>query len=134
MKRPNVPFVHLHLHTEFSILDGIVRIPGLMERCRTLGMPAVALTDRGNLFGLVKFYRKAMAAGIKPVIGVDLQVANGSDSAKPDALVLLCQDLDGYRNLTRLVTRSYLEGQYRGSPLVQKAWLTPEACGGLIAL
>jgi DNA polymerase III subunit alpha len=133
MERPNVPFVHLHLHTEYSILDGIVRIPRLMERCRALGMPAVALTDRANLFGLVKFYRKAMASGIKPVIGVDLLVAN-SDKAKPDALVLLCQNLDGYRNLTRLVTRSYLEGQYRGSPLVLREWLTPEACRGLIAL
>jgi len=129
-----VRFVHLHLHTEYSIVDGIVRIPRLMEKCRTLGMPAVALTDRGNLFGLVKFYRKAIAHGIKPVIGVDLQVANEGDPAKPDALVLLCQDLEGYRNLTRLVTRSYLEGQYRGVPMVRREWLTLETCAGLIAL
>ena len=134
MERPNVPFVHLHLHTEYSILDGIVRIPRLMERCRALGMPAVALTDRANLFGLVKFYRKAMASGIKPVIGVDLLVANGSDRSKPDALLLLCQDLDGYRNLTSLITRSYLEGQFRGSPLILRDWLTPATCSGLIAL
>jgi DNA polymerase-3 subunit alpha len=129
-----VRFVHLHLHTEYSIVDGIVRIPVLMEKCRSLGMPAVALTDRSNLFGLVKFYRKAIAHGIKPVIGVDLQLANATDPGKPDALVLLCQSLCGYRNLTRLVTRTYLEGQHRGVPMARREWLTPASCAGLIAL
>jgi len=127
-------FVHLHLHTEYSIVDGIVRIPLLMEKCRSLGMPAVALTDRSNLFGLVKFYRRAIAHGIKPVIGVDLQIANDSDPGKPDALVLLCQSLRGYRNLTRLVTRTYLEGQHRGAPMARREWLSAETCAGLIAL
>jgi DNA polymerase-3 subunit alpha len=130
----NVRFVHLHLHTEYSIVDGIVRIPLLMEKCHLLGMPAVALTDRSNLFGLVKFYRKAIAHGIKPVIGVDLQIANESDAGKPDTLVLLCQNLHGYRNLTRLITRTYLEGQRRGLPMARREWLTPESCAGLIAL
>ena len=130
----NVSFVHLHLHTEYSIVDGIVRIPALMEKCRALGMPAVALTDRGNLFGLVKFYRKAMANGIKPLIGVDIQVADDADTGKSDGLVLLCQNLHGYRNLTQLVTRTYLEGQHRGVPMARREWLTPEACAGLIAL
>jgi DNA polymerase-3 subunit alpha len=134
MESAAVRFVHLHLHTEYSIVDGIVRIPLLMETCRTLGMPAVALTDRSNLFGLVKFYRKAIAHGIKPVIGVDLLIANESDLGKPDALVLLCQNLHGYRNLTRLVTRTYLEGQHRGAPMARREWLTPQSCAGLIAL
>ena len=129
-----IRFVHLHLHTEYSIVDGIVRIPLLMEKCRDFGMPAVALTDRGNLFGLVKFYRKAIAHGIKPVIGVDLQIANESDLGKPDSLVLLCQSLGGYRNLTRLVTRTYLEGQHRGVPMARREWLSPASCDGLIAL
>src|SRR5690606_16540228 len=110
----NDAFVHLHLHTEYSIVDGTVRIPALMERCVELGQPAVALTDQGNLFGLVKFYRKALARGIKPVIGVDLKVADPEDPARTDALVLLCQTRAGYRNLSRLVTRSWLEGQRRG--------------------
>ncbi|MEX2124155.1 MAG: DNA polymerase III subunit alpha [Woeseia sp.] len=128
------PFVHLHLHTEYSIVDGIVRIPALMEKCRSLGMPAVALTDRCNLFGLVKFYRKAIASGIKPIIGVDLQIADGAESGRSDGLVLLCQNLAGYRNLTQLVTRSYLEGQHRGVPMVRRDWFSPAACDGLIAL
>jgi len=128
------PFVHLHLHTEYSIVDGIVRIPALAEKCRALGMPAVALTDRGNLFGLVKFYRKAMSSGIKPLIGVDLQIGDDTESGRSDGLVLLCQDLRGYRNLTQLVTRSYLEGQRRGVPMLRREWFSPEVCDGLIAL
>jgi DNA polymerase-3 subunit alpha len=127
-------FVHLHLHTEYSILDGIVRIPALLEKCRSLNMPAVALTDRGNLFGLVKFYRKALSSGIKPLIGVDLQIANDAGTGDSDGLVLLCQNLHGYRNLTQLVTRTYLEGQHRGVPMARRDWLTPESCAGLLAL
>lgn len=117
-------FVHLHLHTEYSIVDGTVRIPSLMEKCAGLGQPAVALTDQGNLFGLVKFYRQALARGIKPLIGVDLKVAGPDDASRSDALVLLCQTRDGYRNLARLITRSWLEGQRRGVPAVQREWLT----------
>ncbi|MEX2495983.1 MAG: DNA polymerase III subunit alpha [Woeseia sp.] len=128
------PFVHLHLHTEFSIVDGTVRIPALMEKCRALGMPAVGLTDRGNVFGLLKFYRKAMAAGIKPIVGVDLQVGGPAANGRPGALVLLCQNLRGYRNLAQLVTRSYLEGQQRSGPIVRREWLDRNSCEGLIAL
>src|SRR5690606_7059307 len=79
------PFVHLHLHTEYSLVDGTVRIPSLMERCVALGQPAVALTDQGNLFGLVKFYRQALAHGIKPIIGVDLKVADPADDTRTDS-------------------------------------------------
>ncbi|MDH3442101.1 MAG: PHP domain-containing protein, partial [Gammaproteobacteria bacterium] len=102
-------FVHLHLHTEFSIVDSTVRIPALMPKCAESGMPAVAMTDQGNLFGLVKFYRKALLHGVKPLIGVDLRVRSPDEDVRPFTLVLLCQDQDGYRNLTRLVSRSYLE-------------------------
>ena len=69
-------FIHLHLHTEYSIIDGTVRIPVLMRQCADLGMPAVALTDHGNLFGMVKFYQQALKQGIKPIIGVDLKLAD----------------------------------------------------------
>ena len=127
-------FVHLHVHSEFSLVDSTVRIPKLMERCSALQMPAVALTDQNNLFGLVKFYRKAMAAGVKPIIGLDLRIANDADSDHPYTLILLVQDNEGYRNLSELVTRSYLEGQVRGEPLAQRGWLTAESCRGLIAL
>jgi len=128
------PFVHLHLHTEYSIVDSTVRIPALIEQCVQDDMPAVALTDQGNLFGLVKFYRKALAAGIKPIIGVDLRIKDPGDENRPYGLVLLCQNLAGYRNLTRLITRTYLEGQYRGVPQAELAWLSQESTAGLIAL
>jgi DNA polymerase-3 subunit alpha len=117
------PFVHLHLHTEYSIVDGTVRIPALMQQCVKDGMPAVALTDQGNLFGLVKFYRKAFASGIKPIIGVDLKVKDPDEAERPFGLLLLCQNLAGYRNLTRLITKTYLEGQHRGVPLAEHAWI-----------
>jgi DNA polymerase-3 subunit alpha len=127
-------FVHLHLHTEFSLVDSTVRIPALVEACRANGMPAVAMTDQNNLFGLVKFYRKAMAAGVKPIIGADLRLAHEADPKRRHTLVLLCQDEEGYRNLSRLLTRMYLEGQVRGEPLARREWLTPDNCAGLIAL
>jgi DNA polymerase-3 subunit alpha len=127
-------FVHLHLHTEYSIVDSTVRIPRVMTTAAAAGMPAIAMTDQGNLFGLVKFYRKALQSGIKPVIGVDLRIFNADEEDRPYALVLLCQDLAGYRNLTRLVSRSYLEGQRRGIPMIHPEWLDAASCEGLIAL
>ncbi|MDZ7768202.1 MAG: PHP domain-containing protein [Woeseiaceae bacterium] len=80
------PFVHLHLHTEYSIVDGTVRIPALMEQCAAQGMPAVALTDHGNLFALVKFYRAAQNAGIKPLVGAELLVCRPSRQQRPVAV------------------------------------------------
>ena len=131
----NTPgFVHLHVHTEYSMVDSTVRIPSLMNQCVDGGMAAVALTDQDNLFGLVKFYRKAIAAGVKPVIGLDLRILNEDEPDRPYTLLLLVQDNDGYRKLSELVTRSYIEGQYRGEPLARREWLTPESCAGLIAL
>src|SRR6056297_2478628 len=98
------------------------------------GMPAVALTDQSNLFALVKFYRSALARGIKPLIGLDLLLADEDDPQRPSHLVLLCQNRAGYRNLTRLVTRTYLEGQYRGVPMARREWLDANTAAGLIAL
>jgi len=82
-------FVHLHVHTEYSMVDSTVRIPGLVARCAKEKMPAVAITDQNNLFGLVKFYRKAIAAGVKPVIGLDLRIENDDDPDHPFTLLLL---------------------------------------------
>ena len=103
-------FVHLHVHSEYSIVDSTVRIPALLEKCVSERMPAIALTDQNNLFGMVKFYRKAIAAGIKPVVGIDLRIANDDEPEHPFTLLLLVQDNAGYRNLSQLVTRCYLEG------------------------
>ena len=130
-------FVHLHVHTEYSIVDSTVRIPALVDRCAEFQMPAVGLTDQSNVFGLVKLYRKALNNGIKPIIGVDLRISGdgeGDEKNGPNRLLLLCQNRAGYQNLTRLVTRSYLEGQQRGLPFCQRAWLTAETCAGLIGL
>ncbi|MDH3265460.1 MAG: DNA polymerase III subunit alpha, partial [Gammaproteobacteria bacterium] len=128
------PFAHLHLHTEYSLVDSTVRIPTLMQRCAEDGMPAVALTDQNNLFAMVKFYTKALAAGVKPIIGLDLRIANEDDAGHPFHLILLCQNNDGYRNLSRLLSRAYLEGQVRGEPQARRDWFTRESCAGLIAL
>ncbi len=125
-------FVHLHIHTEYSLVDSTLRIPALMDRCAEDGMPAVALTDRNNLFGMVKFCRKALAAGIKPIVGVDLQIV--ADDGRTSALILLCQDDAGYRNLSCLLTRCYMEGQERGEAFARAEWLTAENCAGLVAL
>ena len=127
-------FVHLHLHTEYSLLDSTVRIPELMRHCADDGMPAVALTDQNNLFGMVKFYTKAIAAGVKPIIGADVRLVNDDDPDRPHTLVLLCQNNDGYRNLSRLLTRAFLEERYRGEVMLRREWLTQESCDGLIAL
>ncbi|MDH3622045.1 MAG: DNA polymerase III subunit alpha, partial [Gammaproteobacteria bacterium] len=116
------------------MVDSTVRIPALMSQCAEHGMPAVALTDQNNLFGLVKFYRKAIGAGVKPLIGLDLRILNEDEPDRPYTIVLLVQDNDGYRNLSELVTRSYMEGQVRGEPLAKREWLTLASCEGLIAL
>jgi fermentation-respiration switch protein FrsA (DUF1100 family) len=97
-------FIHLNLHSEYSLVDGLVRIQPLMEKAAAAGMPAVAITDHVNLFALVKFFTAARNAGIKPVAGVDLALDQG-DGEHFSRLTLLCQNLDGYRNLTRLVSR-----------------------------
>jgi DNA polymerase-3 subunit alpha len=126
-------FVHLRLHTEYSLLDGIVRVPELMEAVAAAGMPAVALTDQSNLFAMVKFYKEAQGAGIKPLIGVDAWIRE-ADRAAPSRVVFLCQNLVGYRHLTQLVTRSFLEGQQRGAPMLERHWLQPGVLQGLIVL
>jgi len=127
-------FVHLRLHTEYSLVDSVVRVPELIEAVAASNMPAVALTDQDNLFAMVKFYRAALARGVQPIIGVDLRLRETGDPQGPSRLTLLCQDLEGYRNLTRLVSRGWLEGQVRGEPLIDRSWLTSGSTTGLIAL
>ncbi len=135
-------FVHLRVHTEYSLVDGVVRIESEKSdgqrdarrahrrRPRACGMPAVALTDQANLFALVKFYKTAQSKGIKPLIGVDVLVRDDNERNEPSRLVLLCQDGRGYLNLTRLVTRSYLEGQGKHGPTLHRAWLDRDTTTG----
>jgi DNA polymerase-3 subunit alpha len=122
------------LHTEYSLVDGIVRVPELMAAVVRAGMPAVALTDQSNLFAMVKFYKEAQAAGVKPIIGVDAWIREPGERTPPSRVVFLCQNLAGYRHLTQLVTRSYLEGQHRGAPMLERSWISREALEGLIVL
>jgi len=122
-------FVHLRLHTEYSLTDGLVRIQPLIDRVAELGMPAVAITDRCNFYGLVKAYKKAFAAGVKPIFGVDLMVMESGDPEQAYPMCLLAMDEVGYKNLTVLISRSYTDGQHLGTPYVDKSWLVNHADG-----
>jgi len=127
-------FVHLRLHTEYSLIDSVVRVDELVSAVATAGMHAVAVTDQNNLFSMVKFYKAALARGVKPIIGVDLLIREPGERVLPSRLTLLCQSQVGYANITRLVTRAYLEGQLKGIPCIDRSWLTDETTAGLMAL
>ena len=131
-------FTHLHTHTEYSLLDGISRIPDLVRRARDLGMDSLAITDHGSLYGAIDFYDECKTTGIKPIIGCEMYIAAGHRAQRlPDDrtathLVLLAQDATGYHNLINLVTRSHTEGfHYR--PRIDKELLA-EHSAGLICL
>ena len=126
-------FVHLRLHSEYSIADGIVRIGEAVGAAKADSMPALALTDLSNVFGLVKFYKETRGAGIKPIVGCDAFVTNDAVRDQPYRLLLLCQSHAGYLRLCELLTQAYLENQYRGRPEIRKEWLRA-GTDGLIAL
>ncbi|NWO09896.1 DNA polymerase III subunit alpha [Chromohalobacter salexigens] len=127
------PFVHLRVHSEYSLVDGLVRLKPLIEATAEGGMPAVAVTDDSNLFGLVKAYKGAQGAGLKPIIGADLWMENPHDEAHPYRLTLLAMDNDGYRHLTELISQGWSEGQQRGQGILKKEWIFARSAG-LIAL
>jgi DNA polymerase-3 subunit alpha len=127
-------FVHLRLHSEYSIVDGIVRLDEAVAAAAADGMPALALTDLANVFGMVKFYQAARAAGVKPVIGCDVWLENESDRDKPYRMLLLCQSRSGYLRLSELLTRAYRGNQYRGRAELKKDWFAETGSEGLIAL
>jgi DNA polymerase-3 subunit alpha len=127
-------FIHLRLHSEYSISDGIVRLDAAVERAAADGMPALALTDLANVFGLVKFYQAARGKGLKPIVGCDLWIANEQDRGKPYRLLLLCQNRAGYLRLCKLLSRAYRDNQHRGRAEVAKAWFRELGTEGLIAL
>ena len=132
------PFVHLRLHSEFSITDSIVRIDAAVARARAERMPALAITDLGNLFGAVKFFKAARGGGIQPIIGCDVWIENDKNRDQPSRLLLLCRDQAGYLNLCRLLTRAFRENTWRGRAELNRKWLSgadnAAATAGLIAL
>ena len=127
------PFVHLRLHSEYSLVDGLIRIKPLAAKVAELGMPAVALTDFNNFFGLIKFYKACQANGIKPILGADMLVLNESGEGNTTQLVFLAADHTGYQNLTKLVSQAYQQGQRQGVPTIKRSWLKDNS-DGLIVL
>ena len=125
-------FVHLHLHSEYSLSDGIIRIEDLVQLSSEYNFPAVALTDLSNLFGLIKFYRLAREKGVKPIVGCELQLVKEAGSLSAP-FVLLVKNKKGYTNLTKLVSKAYIEGQESQGPFVRIEWLE-DYSEGLIAL
>lgn len=116
-------FVHLRCHSEFSILDGIVRIDDYIDAASKDSMPAIALTDLSNLFGAIKFYKAARARGIKPILGCELWLENTKNRDQAFRLLLLVQNNAGYLKLCQLISRAYLENQHRGRAEIKQAWL-----------
>ena len=129
-------FVHLRLHSEYSIVDGIVRIDKVVEKAAADNMPALALTDLSNLFGMVRFYQATRSHGIKPIIGCDVWISNATNRDRPSRLLLLCQSYAGYLLLSRLLSRAYRENQYHGRAEIDPVWFDTNENGtdGLIAL
>ena len=137
---PRADFVHLHVHSEYSLLDGAAQLDGLVQKAKDLAFPAIALTDHGNLFGAVDFYSAAKKAGIKPIVGCELYVAPGSrfERSSQDGgyegashATVLVRNEAGYRNLIKLVSKAYLEGFYY-KPRVDRELLAQHADGLLV--
>jgi len=127
-------YIHLRCHSEFSITDGIVKIGDYVERAADKNMPAIALTDLSNLFGAVKFFKKASKESIKPIIGCDLWLENEVKRDEPYRILALCKTREGYENLSKLLSKAYLENQYRERVEIKKSWLLNEFNKDLIIL
>ncbi|MGA8007704.1 MAG: DNA polymerase III subunit alpha [Burkholderiales bacterium] len=127
-------YVHLRLHSEYSVTDGIVRIDDAVARAASDGMPALAITDAANVFGMVKFYKAARAAGVKPIIGADCWIQNDTDRDKPHRVVMLCASHAGYLRLSDLLSRAWLGNQHRARAEIAHAWLEERSTEGLIVL
>ena len=126
-------FVHLRIHSEFSLVDGLVRIKPMAKAAAQMGMPAIALTDFCNMFALVKFQRATMGEGLKPIFGADVLVEPMSDEDEPSQIVLLAKSLKGYKNLTELVSEAYLHGQKLDKAVISREYLA-QRTEGLICL
>jgi len=127
-------FVHLRVHTEYSISDGIVQVDAAIARAAADGMPALGISDLANLFGMVKFYKGARGKGIKPIIGADCWITAEPDRDKPYRVLLICKNRQGYGQLCELLTRAYMENKYRGRAEIRREWLTAESASDLLCL
>ena len=132
MQQPS--FIHLRCHSEYSIVDGTVRIDEYVERAAGDHMPALALNDLGNLFGAIKFYKAARSKGIKPLVGCDLWLENPLNRDQPSRILLLCQSHAGYLKLCQWLTQAYLQNQHRGRAEIKREWLQASGTEGLILL
>ncbi|WP_264403553.1 DNA polymerase III subunit alpha [Vibrio owensii] len=126
-------FIHLRIHSDFSMVDGINKVPPLVKKVAELGMPAMALTDFTNLCGLVKYYGTAHGSGVKPIIGADFKMQSDEFGEELTQLTLLAANNEGYKNLTLLISKAYLRGHVQHQPVLDKAWLA-ELSEGLIVL
>ncbi|PAR29344.1 DNA polymerase III subunit alpha [Vibrio metoecus] len=126
-------FIHLRVHSDFSMVDGLSKVPPLVKKVAAMGMPAMALTDFTNLCGLVKFYSTAHNCGIKPIIGADFMLQSEEFGDELTKLTLLAKNNIGYKNLTLLISKAYLRGHVQHQPVLDKAWLIDHA-EGLIVL
>ena len=128
-------FAHLRLHTEYSIVDGLVRVDDIVDAAASDAQPALAITDLSNLFGMVKFYKAARKKGVKPIVGCDVWITNEVDRDKPSRLLLLVKNAAGYLQLCELISRAWLENVHRGRAEIRAEWLAQvQPKGGLIAL
>lgn len=129
---PLEPFVHLRVHSEYSLIDGLIRINPLMDLVPKLGMNAIAITDHVNLFATIKFYQAAIASGIKPIIGCELLGYHADNPSEMFSLIFLCQSHQGYRNLTQLVSLAYQKGQKKGIACIDFAWISSLSVGLIV--
>jgi len=126
-------FVHLRVHSEYSLVDGLIRIKPLIERAGELGMPAIGLTEQSNMCSLVKFYEGATSAGIKPIIGADIWLHNEDEPNNPFRITFLARNQAGHLNLTEIISLGYTHGLKTGRPIVERDWIESRA-EGLIML
>ncbi|HUQ53661.1 MAG TPA: DNA polymerase III subunit alpha [Gammaproteobacteria bacterium] len=127
-------FVHLRVHTEYSLVDSLLRVDALVDAVAEQRMPACAITDQGNVSALVKFYKPALSRGVKPIVGADVWVADSAEDREPARLTLLCQNRAGFKRLSSLLTKSAVQGPISGRNVLLKSWLEPAALDGLIGL
>lgn len=127
------PFVHLRAHSEYALVDGTVRIKALVQATQSAGMPAVAISDLNNLFGLVKFFKQAVSAGVKPIVACDVWVEDQDPSAEPSMLVLIALRQSGYKALSRVLSKGYTENYHQGRMVLRREWLKEDG-EGLLAL
>ena len=125
-------FIHLRVHSDYSMMDGLNKVKPLLDECVKLGMPAIALTDQMNMCGLVKFYSEAHNRGIKPIIGTDFWVQDLSESPNIFRLTLLATNNEGYKNITVLISKAYQRGHVDHRPVIDKAWLVEHQSGIII--